>query len=94
MKSLVQRVRAELLDLFTGTDDLAAARAKHLQSSIIIALFGSLGTSITLVFFMWREDLKLPLILWLICSHIPALIRFWLWRAYAAVDFEQTHNPF
>ncbi len=92
MKSLVQRVRAELLDLFTGTDDLAAARAKHLQSSIIIALFGSLGTSITLVFFMWREDLKLPLMLWLICSHIPALIRFWLWRAYAAVDFEQTHN--
>lgn len=50
MKSLVQRVLAELLDLFTGTDDLAAARAKHLQSSIIIALFGSLGTSITLVF--------------------------------------------
>jgi len=92
MKSLVQRVLAELLDLFTGTDDLAAARAKHLQSSIIIALFGSLGTSITLVFFMWRDDLKLPLILWLICSHIPALIRFWLWRAYAAVDFEQTHN--
>lgn len=92
MKSLVQRLRAELLDLFTGTDDLAAARAKHLQSSIIIALFGSLGTSITLVFFMWREDLKLPLMLWLICSHIPALIRFWLWRAYAEVDFEQTHN--
>jgi two-component system, sensor histidine kinase len=92
MKSLVHRLRAELLDLFTGTDDLAAARAKHLQSSIIIALFGSLGTSITLVFFMWREDLKLPLILWLICSHIPALIRFWLWRAYTAVDFEQTHN--
>ncbi len=92
MKSLVQRVRAELLDLFTGTDDLAAARAKHLQSSIIIALFGSLGTSITLVFFMWREDLKLPLMLWLICSHIPALIRFWLWRAYASVDFEQNHN--
>ena len=92
MKSLVQRLRAELLDLFTGTDDLAAARAKHLQSSIIIALFGSLGTSITLVFFMWREDLKLPLMLWLICSHIPALIRLWLWRAYAAVDFEQTHN--
>ena len=92
MKSLVQRLRAELLDLFTGTDDLAAARAKHLQSSIIIALFGSLGTSITLVFFMWREDLKLPLTLWLISSHIPALIRFWLWRAYAAVDFEQTHN--
>ena len=92
MKSLVHRLRAELLDLFTGTDDLAAARAKHLQSSIIIALFGSLGTSITLVFFMWREDLKLPLILWLICSHIPALIRLWLWRAYATVDFEQTHN--
>ena len=92
MKSLVQRLRAELLDLFTGTDDLAAARAKHLQSSIIIALFGSLGTSITLVFFMWREDLKLPLMLWLICSHIPALIRFWLWRAYASVDFEQNHN--
>ena len=92
MKSLVQRLRAELLDLFTGTDDLAAARAKHLQSSIIIALFGSLGTSITLVFFMWRDDLKLPLILWLICSHIPALIRFWLWRAYAAVDFEQIYN--
>ena len=92
MKSLVHRLRAELLDLFTGTDDLAAARAKHLQSSIIIALFGSLGTSITLVFFMWREDLKLPLILWLICSHIPALIRLWLWRAYATVDFEQNHN--
>jgi len=92
MKSLVHRLRAELLDLFTGTDDLAAARAKHLQSSIIIPLFGSLGTSITLVFFMWRDDLKLPLILWLICSHIPALIRFWLWRAYTAVDFEQNHN--
>ena len=92
MKSLVHRLRAELLDLFTGTDDLAAARAKHLQSSIIIALFGSLGTSITLVFFMWRDDLKLPLILWLICSHIPALICFWLWRAYATVDFEQNHN--
>ena len=92
MKSLVQRVRAELLDLFTGTDDLAAARAKHLQSSIIIALFGSLGTSITLVFFMWRDDLKLPLILWLLSSHVPALIRLWLWRAYATVDFEQTHN--
>ena len=92
MKSLVQRLRAELLDLFTGTDDLAAARAKHLQSSIIIALFGSLGTFITLVFFMWRDDLKLPLILWLLCSHIPALIRLWLWRAYATVDFEQNHN--
>ena len=92
MKSLVHRLRAELLDLFTGTDDLAAARAKHLQSSIIIALFGSLGTSITLVFFMWRDDLKLPLILWLLSSHIPALIRFWLWRAFATVDFEQTHN--
>ena len=92
MKSLVHRLRAELLDLFTGTDDLAAARAKHLQSSIIIALFGSLGTSITLVFFMWRDDLKLPLILWLLCSHIPALIRLWLWRAYATVDFEQNHN--
>ena len=92
MKSLVHRLRAELLDLFTGTDDLAAARAKHLQSSIIIALFGNLGTSITLVFFMWRDDLKLPLILWLLCSHIPALIRLWLWRAYTAVDFEQTHN--
>ena len=92
MKSLVHRLRAELLDLFTGMDDLAAARAKHLQSSIIIALFGSLGTSITLVFFMWRDDLKLPLILWLLCSHIPALIRFWLWRAYATVDFEKNHN--
>ena len=92
MKSLVHRLRAELLDLFTGTNDLAAARAKHLQSSIIIALFGSLGTSITLVFFMWRDDLKLPLILWLLCSHIPALIRLWLWRAYATVDFEQNHN--
>ena len=92
MKSLVHRLRAELLDLFTGTDDLAAARAKHLQSSIIIALFGSLGTSITLVFFMWRDDLKLPLILWLLSSHVPALIRLWLWRAYATVDFEQNHN--
>ena len=92
MKSLVHRLRAELLDLFTGTDDLAAARAKHLQSSIIIALFGNLGTSITLVFFMWRDDLKLPLILWLLSSHVPALIRLWLWRAYATVDFEQNHN--
>ena len=92
MKSLVHRLRAELLDLFTGMDDLAAARAKHLQSSIIIALFGSLGTSITLVFFMWRDDLKLPLILWLLSSHVPALIRLWLWRAYATVDFEQNHN--
>ena len=92
MKSLVQRLRAELLDLFTGTNELAAARAKHLQDNIVIALFGSLGTSITLVLFMWRDDLELPLILWLVCSHIPALIRLWLWRAYAAVDFEQTNN--
>jgi signal transduction histidine kinase/ActR/RegA family two-component response regulator len=92
MKSLVQRLRAELLDLFTGTSELAAARAKHLQDNIVIALFGSLGTSITLVLFMWRDDLKLPLIVWLVCSHIPALIRLWLWRAYAAVDFEQTNN--
>ncbi len=81
MKSLVQRLQAELLDLFTGTNDLAAARAHHLQANILIALFGSLGTSITLVFFMWRDDLKLPLIIWLLCSHIPALIRLWLWRA-------------
>ena len=75
MKSLVQRLQAELLDLFTGTNDLAAARAQHLQANILIALFGSLGTSITLVFFMWRDDLKLPLITWLLFSHIPALIR-------------------
>lgn len=92
MKSLVQRLQAELLDLFTGTNDLAAARAHHLQANILIALFGSLGTSITLVFFMWRDDLKLPLITWLLFSHIPALIRLWLWRAYAAIDFEQTNN--
>ena len=92
MKSLVHRLQAELLDLFTGTDDLAAARAKHLQDNIVIALFGSLGTSITLVLFMWRDDLKLPLIVWLVCSHIPALIRLWLWRAYATVDFEQNNN--
>lgn len=92
MKSLVQRLRAELLDLFTGTDDLAAARAKHLQANILIALFGSVGTSITLVIFMWRDDLKLPLLILLIASHIPALIRLWMWRAYAAVDFEQNHN--
>lgn len=92
MKSLVQRLQAELLDLFTGTNDLAAARAHHLQANILIALFGSLGTSITLVFFMWRDDLKLPLITWLLCSHIPALIRLWLWRAYAAIDFELTNN--
>ena len=92
MKSLVQRLQAELLDLFTGTNDLAAARAQHLQANILIALFGSLGTSITLVFFMWRDDLKLPLIIWLVCSHIPALIRIWLWRAYAAIDFEQNNN--
>ena len=86
--SLIARLRSELFDLFGGADDLMVARAAHLHANILIALFGSLGTSIAITLFMWRDVPAMPLIVWVTSSCLPALIRTWLWRHDAFGDFE------